>query len=220
MMGDGVTIEPVVLFEDFYAEHYRGALALAWTLTGSRSSAEELTQDAFVEVYRRWGAISAMDNPGGYIRRVVSTRAASRWRRLGREAAVLTRFVSRASDVAPEPPPPDDEFWAAVRSLSPRQAQAVALFYLEDLSLAEIADTVTLGGHTGYRLVIAEAGGAPFSFAWQEGGLTFYAIGFMDLANVDRVLASLGPVDDAAWQIMLQRTEDLPNGMSMEGVDG
>ncbi len=42
-----------------------------WTLTGSGASAEELTQDAFVEVFRRWTTVSAVDSPGGYVRRVV-----------------------------------------------------------------------------------------------------------------------------------------------------
>ena len=82
------------------------------------------------------------------------------------------------------------------------------------------ADPVTFGGRTGYRLVIAEVGGGPFSFAWQEGDVTFTATGFMDHAIVEAALASLGPVDDAEWQAMLQRTEDLPNGMSVEGIDG
>jgi RNA polymerase sigma-70 factor (ECF subfamily) len=35
--------------------------------------------------------------------------------------------------------PPDDEFWSAVRGLPARQAQAVALHYLEDRSVADIA---------------------------------------------------------------------------------
>ena len=35
---------------------------------------------------------------------------------------------------------PDDEFWKAVRTLPKRQAQAIALHYLEDLPIAEIAE--------------------------------------------------------------------------------
>ena len=34
---------------------------------------------------------------------------------------------------------PDADFWAAVRTLPRRQAQAIALFYLEDLPVAGIA---------------------------------------------------------------------------------
>ena len=35
--------------------------------------------------------------------------------------------------------PHDADFWRAVRSLPRRQAQAIALYYLEDLSVAEVA---------------------------------------------------------------------------------
>ena len=37
------------------------------------------------------------------------------------------------------PPPEVDEFWALVRQLPDRQAAAVALHYLEDRSIAEMA---------------------------------------------------------------------------------
>ena len=40
------------------------------------------------------------------------------------------------------PPPEVDEFWALVRRLPDRQAAAVALHYLDDLSIAEIADAL------------------------------------------------------------------------------
>jgi RNA polymerase sigma-70 factor (ECF subfamily) len=41
----------------------------------------------------------------------------------------------------------DREFWAAVRTLPRRQAQVVALYYLEDRSVADVADILdmTLG---------------------------------------------------------------------------
>lgn len=58
--------------------------------------------------------------------------------------------------------PPDDSFWAALRSLPDRQAQAVALHYLEDLPVSEIArvldiaeGTVKVHLHRG-RLALAE----------------------------------------------------------------
>ncbi len=34
----------------------------------------------------------------------------------------------------------DDEFWKAVRGLPKRQSQVIALHYLEELSVAEIAE--------------------------------------------------------------------------------
>lgn len=42
----------------------------------------------------------------------------------------------------PEMPVETEAFWAQVRRLPARQAQTVTLFYLEDLSTAEIADVL------------------------------------------------------------------------------
>jgi RNA polymerase sigma-70 factor (ECF subfamily) len=38
----------------------------------------------------------------------------------------------------------DPEFWVAIRTLPPRQAQVVALHYLEDRSVAEIAEILAV----------------------------------------------------------------------------
>jgi RNA polymerase sigma-70 factor (ECF subfamily) len=55
-------------------------------------------------------------------------------------------------------PDSDAEFWRAVRRLPRRQAQAVALHYLDDLSVADVAgileispDTVKVHLHRGRR---------------------------------------------------------------------
>jgi RNA polymerase sigma-70 factor (ECF subfamily) len=36
----------------------------------------------------------------------------------------------------------DETFWQAVRRLPPRQAQAVALYYMEDYSVSDIAEVL------------------------------------------------------------------------------
>ncbi len=60
----------------------------------------------------------------------------------GRERRAYGRWVGRrAPDVELEIE--DDRFWREVRKLPERQAQAVALFYLEDLPVADVA--VVLG---------------------------------------------------------------------------
>ena len=59
-------------------------------------------------------------------------------RRRVSEAKALTRLGARR--VLPDELPPDSAgFWRAVRRLPRRQAQAVALHYLEDRSLLDVA---------------------------------------------------------------------------------
>jgi RNA polymerase sigma-70 factor (ECF subfamily) len=63
------------------------------------------------------------------------------------EARALARFARGATSTLPELSADDAEFWAAVRSLPRRQAQVIALRYLDDRSVAEIAEI--LGTATG-----------------------------------------------------------------------
>ena len=59
-------------------------------------------------------------------------------RRRAREAKAIVRLALRTSTQV-ELDDGDAEFWRSVRGLPPRQAQAVALFYLEDYSVRDIA---------------------------------------------------------------------------------
>lgn len=149
-------------FDDFYRREYRPLLRLAWTLTGRRDLGEELVQDAMVTVHRRWAKVCGYDRPGAFARRVLLNDATSAARRRAAEKRAVDRLPATGTTDPPELPP-DDNFWSALRSLPRRQAQAVALHYLEDRSIAEIADvldispnTVKVHLHRG-RLALAES---------------------------------------------------------------
>lgn len=129
-------------FETFYAREYRPLVGLTYVLSGSRAAAEDLAQDAMAATYRRWSRVSAMDSPTGYLRRTAANLAASAVRRRVAEGKALLRLTGqRATPAAELPvlPPDDDAFWAEVRRLPRRQAQAVALRYLYDCPVLEVA---------------------------------------------------------------------------------
>jgi RNA polymerase sigma-70 factor, ECF subfamily len=134
------TVEP---FEDFYRREYGRIVALAYGLTGDRGMAEDLAQDAFSDSYRRWDRIGHYDAPWAWVRRAVINRSRSRFRHLGAEARALVRLRSERRDGTRVELPDDIEhFWASVRSLPKRQAQCVALRYVDDLGIDEIAALV------------------------------------------------------------------------------
>ena len=128
-------------FDDFYRREYRHVLALAFVLTGNQWVAEDTAQDAFTAAYRRWRSIVAYDSPGAWVRRVTCNRAASVLRRRMREAKALMRLAGRTQTYI-ELDEGDEAFWQAVRRLPPRQAQAVALYYMEDYSVREISEVL------------------------------------------------------------------------------
>lgn len=125
-------------FDTFYDAEFRSVVGLVYVLSGSGWAAEETAQDAFATAYREWDRISQYDSPSAWVRRVALNRALSARRRRVREAAALVRLAGRRQPIA-SLPEPVEQFWAAVRSLPERQAAAVALHYLEDRPIAEIA---------------------------------------------------------------------------------
>ncbi|MCP3996421.1 MAG: sigma-70 family RNA polymerase sigma factor, partial [bacterium] len=103
--------------------------------------AEEIAQDAFISGYRRWDRISRYDKPEAWLRRVVVNRSTSVLRRGVTEIKAIPRLRAGMRHI-PELEPEAAGVWDEVRALPRRQAQAIALFYLEDLSLDQIADVL------------------------------------------------------------------------------
>ncbi len=130
-------------FDVFYRREYAACVQLAYVLSGSHLGAEDLAQDAFVEAHRRWKDIGSYENPGAWVRRVIANRAVSSYRRRMAETRALTKMVVGWRSSVPELAADSDEIWRVVRRLPRRQAQVVALTYLEELSHQEIA--VVLG---------------------------------------------------------------------------
>ncbi len=130
---------PSDTFSAFYGSEYHAVVAFAYALTGRAAVAEELAQDAFLVTHRNWERISAYDVPGAFVRRVVANMAVSFARRLAAEARALARLAARSPKWSAPLEPPDADFWRSVRSLPRRQAQVLALRYLEDLPDDEIA---------------------------------------------------------------------------------
>ena len=129
-------------FDRFYAREFPKMVAIAYALSGSRMAAEDLAQEAMIAVYRRWPEVGLLERPGGWARRVVLNLAASAYQRRKAEARALLRLAPLRGEPPTELSVEAAEFWHAVRRLPKHQAQAVALYYLEDAPVAEIAEAM------------------------------------------------------------------------------
>ena len=125
-------------FESFYAAERRSVVGLAYVLSGSRSGAEDLAQEAFVAAARHWDRVSGYDDPGAWVRRVVANAAVSWLRRRAAEARAILR-LGRSDLTIPPIDPTAELVWREVRRLPRRQAQAIALSYLDGQEVSEIA---------------------------------------------------------------------------------
>lgn len=115
--------------ERVYLDQRMALLRLAFLLTGSRDRADDIVQTAFAVAQARWATI---ENPGGYLRRVVVNQAKDQQRR-----GYRNRSVGVAEPVTHQPEL--DETWAELRHLPSRQRAVVVLRFYDDMSLVEIA---------------------------------------------------------------------------------
>ncbi|MDF1596851.1 MAG: sigma-70 family RNA polymerase sigma factor [Acidimicrobiia bacterium] len=148
----GITVRAsaeVESFGEFYRSQYHPAVALAFAITGDRAAAEDITQEAFITAQKRWDRIAQYDAPHAWLRRVVTNRSISRIRRRHSETNAVIRLAAeprgeRGNALSAE----TVELWEAVRSLPRRQAQVVALTYLEGYTIPEVAEILGCRGTT------------------------------------------------------------------------
>jgi RNA polymerase sigma factor (sigma-70 family) len=138
-----VELPAVVSFAAVFRAEYRGLVAVAWGLTGSRETAEDLAQEALLTLHRRLERGDAIDNPAAYVRKTCSNLAVSWVRRRMAETRALLR-IGAPQGSAPALEARDELFWSEVRRLPRRQAQVVALFYGYDMSVADVAATLEI----------------------------------------------------------------------------
>jgi RNA polymerase sigma-70 factor (sigma-E family) len=125
-------------WEPAYCEFFearRGAfLRIAYAMLGSWSAAEDATQQTFTALYARWPRISP-DKIEAYARRVLVNTCIGVYRMRDREVLLQD--------------PPTGSVWedhderlallAALTELTARDRAVLALRFLEDLSVAEVA---------------------------------------------------------------------------------
>jgi RNA polymerase sigma factor (sigma-70 family) len=134
---DPATDDRVAQLDALYRIEYAGMVRLAYTLLAINAESEEIVQDSFVEVYRRWHEIR---KPGAYLRCTVVSRCRS----------ALQRRKMR-------PWPSDEELcvsdqasdlWDVLTRLSQEQRMAVVLRYYGGYAASDIAGMLEMPAAT------------------------------------------------------------------------
>jgi DNA-directed RNA polymerase specialized sigma24 family protein len=123
-------------FDALFRREFGPITRTAYLVVGDWEVAREIAQDAFVQVLRHWKKVREMESPGGWVRRV-AIRDAVRARR--RDARRRSLVHSRTPALVGEPNFPGLDVRQALLTLPRRQRAVIALHYLEDRSVAEIA---------------------------------------------------------------------------------
>jgi len=124
-----------------YTAHYRSLVRLAVLLVRDVATAEEVVQDSFIAMHAAWRRIRDTEKALSYLRQSVVNRSRS---------VLRHRVVVDKNAPKPAPDMPSAEqgaislleraaVIAALRTLPPRQREALVLKYYADLSEAQIA---------------------------------------------------------------------------------
>jgi RNA polymerase sigma-70 factor (sigma-E family) len=122
-------------FEDVFHAARDRLVRLAYLLTDSLPTAEEVVQDAFIGLLRAWDSVH---EPHGYLRVAVVNGARNHLRRREVARRGMPKLVDR-SVVVVDPADADGAVLAALVRLPERQRTAVVLRYWGDWPEAEIA---------------------------------------------------------------------------------
>ena len=123
-------------FDDIFIGHYGRLVRVLTLVTGDQSRAEDAVQEAFHRAYARWRRVGRYDAPEAWIRKVALNRA----RDLARAESRRRRREERVSvPDSVHDPEPDPDVTRALSRLPDRQRAAIALHYLEGLSVRDTA---------------------------------------------------------------------------------
>ena len=124
-------------FDALFTHHYDRLVGALTLVAGDREAAADAVQEAFVKAHLKWRRISRYDDPVGWVRRVAINKIRDGHRRRGRKDRAVLRLASRTELVSE--PAEIDEFDRLLDALPKQQRAATALFYVDGLSVAEIA---------------------------------------------------------------------------------
>jgi RNA polymerase sigma-70 factor (ECF subfamily) len=133
----GVGDEPALA--DVFEASYRRLVVQLYGVVGDLAEAEDLVQEAFVRAAASGRSFQAVDNPEAWLRRTAVNLYRNRWRKLRNFSRIKHRLAN------PTDAPGLEEHVVvieALRALPEPQRQVLALFYLADLSVEDVAATL------------------------------------------------------------------------------
>lgn len=126
----------------FLENDYERVVRAIAAVCGDRGRAEDAVQECLVDV---WGRRRQIDNLARWVTVAAVNRARSRWRSRSAEQRAFERLaLLRRPGAAEEPTPLEARVVQALKSLPTQQRHVVALHYLMDLSVSEVASYLGL----------------------------------------------------------------------------
>jgi RNA polymerase sigma-70 factor (ECF subfamily) len=139
-------------FDDTFRRCYSPMVRTLALAAGDREVAADCVQEAFTRAYVRWSRVSRLEDPAGWIRHVAINRMRDHFRKVERGSRAVARLQNRSDLIVTAPNEPAD-LAGLLSGLPPQQRIAAALFYVDDMSVDEIAHAMDLSnGAVKYHL--------------------------------------------------------------------
>ncbi len=130
---------------DLFREHHLELVRLALVMVGDLVTAEDVVQDAFEGLHRRWPALREPEHGLAYVRCSVLNGCRAVHRRAAVARKHAPQLVGTRADTGPEAATADrSEMAIALRTLPRRQREVLVLRYYADLDVAEVASTLRI----------------------------------------------------------------------------
>jgi RNA polymerase sigma-70 factor, ECF subfamily len=127
-------------FDAFYSATVRRVVVYLYVAGGDRGDAQDIAQEAFARAWQHWAKVGGYDDPEAWVRTVAWRLMANRWRGVRRWVAARAR-MGPPVEVTGGPSPDRVAVVDALQRLPKAQRQAIALHYLLDMSVGDIAAT-------------------------------------------------------------------------------
>ena len=125
-------------FEQVVAEHGAAVLRVCRALLPS-VDADDAWSETFLSALQAYPRLAPGSNVRGWLVTIAHRKAMDRHRAMARGPVPTDRLPERPTSLG-LPEPPEDQLWARVRALPPKQRAAVAYRYLGGLSYRQIGD--------------------------------------------------------------------------------
>jgi RNA polymerase sigma-70 factor (ECF subfamily) len=129
---------PARVFDDVYRREYAPLVRALTVACGDREVAADCVQEAFVKAHLRWRRLSTYDDPVAWVRRVAINRMRDHFRR-EKVSGRAHRLLAAGASTHQAPPSLALDLPKMLAALPRQQRIAMSLYYVADLSVAEVA---------------------------------------------------------------------------------
>ena len=139
-----MTVNPAEYVTELFRAHHLELVRLAVLMVGDMATAEDVVQDAFEQLHRRWRTLRKQSSALDYARSAVlnGSRSVLRRRSVARRHAARISASSHQDADAAVGFEQRSELIEAFRRLPARQREVLALRYYVDMSVADAAATL------------------------------------------------------------------------------